>query len=540
MTVSPRSRVRASLRRLHDARQRVVVRILSVVALFAVASGAIGLVAIHALSQLRSNVQHLSAEGIVAGQELANIRESNAETQYATINLALAENDTERAVWKKRLATLDAETDTAVAAYEATGVDASDLSAFSGQLVQFRSDRAAALEMAGSSYSAAAMATSVAATLDPDVTAMAGTLDSLNQATSTLATKRTAQSADAYQRGRTTLIATLLAATLLAVAAGILVARSIGRPLRSFMGVLERVRAGDLTVRPEVTAGGEIGQMGRSLDLTVAGLREAFLSVNAASTTLTSSAVSLHALAGTLSDSAETTSSEAHRAAAAIDEVSRNVDLVASTSEQQTAGMREIGGSAATLASDGNRAMVLSRETVGAMANLRTSSETASSVATLISQIAAQCHLLALNATIEAARAGDAGRGFSIVASEVKDLSNSTSTAANEIANLVADMRIAASDASAKVEAVEVIIDTIRQHQLVVSSAVEEQTSAGAAVAQNMSYVAITARELAAGVATVADAARITAAGTADARATAELVNATADQLRVTVAALTL
>jgi methyl-accepting chemotaxis protein len=174
------------------------------------------------------------------------------------------------------------------------------------------------------------------------------------------------------------------------------------------------------------------------------------------------------------------------------------------------------------------------------MANLHASSERVSSVATLISQIAEQCHLLALNATIEAARAGDAGRGFSIVATEVKDLSSSTSQAAKEIANLVADMRLAATDASRKVEAVEVIIETIRQHQLVVASAVEEQTSAGASVAQNMAYVAVAARELAAGVATVANAARATADGTTQAREAAELVNATADQLRATVATLTL
>ncbi len=532
MTLDPAPRT-AVWRRLRERLQFVAARITAVVVLFAVAAAIVGGVAISALAHLRDNSEKVSA-GVVAVGHLADVREANAESRAASLTLALA---TTGAQWQGEMQAFDSEVDDGFAAFVATGdADAGDQASFAAALASYRAHRATALDLSlnqiGNKGNALRDATA------KDVAAMTEALDKLTTESTDLAESRAKESARAYQSGRFTVILALLLATGLALAAGWYVARSIGRPLSRFVTVLDRVGAGDLTARPDVSAGGEIGAMGESLARTLGRLREAFSEVVGASSVLTEAAASLNDLAENLATSADTASGEANRVAAAIEEVSRNVDAVASTSEQSISGLREIGGSAAALAGDGERASDLSRKTVTAMSNLSSSSERVSAVVALIAHIAHQSHLLALNATIEAAHAGAAGRGFAVVANEVNALSETTALSAAEIAGLITQMRADAEAVTGEVEAVGRIIETIREHQFIVASSVEEQTTAGASVAQNMAFVALAAREIAGGVTTVADAARMTAEGTAQARTSAREVRETADRLRETVSGL--
>jgi methyl-accepting chemotaxis protein len=88
------------------------------------------------------------------------------------------------------------------------------------------------------------------------------------------------------------------------------------------------------------------------------------------------------------------------------------------------------------------------------VSSLRTSSDEIRHAVDLINQVAAQTRLLALNATIEAARAGSAGRGFGVVANEVKNLANETSASSEEIMSQVNTVQQSAADAIAVLEAV--------------------------------------------------------------------------------------
>ncbi|MDQ1680087.1 MAG: methyl-accepting chemotaxis protein [Frankiaceae bacterium] len=515
--------------------ERVAVRISAVVALFAVCAGVISVVAVGALGTLRGTVERLSEQGIAAATALATVREANAQSQADMLSVLGAATAPDRAHWLDQMNSHDAAVDASLAAYAKSRISPADVTAFTNAVTSFRAHRDSALGggFAMSQYT-------LNQVTGADAQRVTASLDKLTAATTQAATTQAAASRRAYSTGRSVVLVVLVLATLVALAAGALVARSIGRPLRRFAAVLESVRAGDLTVRPDVRAGGEIGAMGESLHATLEQLRTGFLDVSEASAVLTRSALDLNALAESLSASADTASEEATRVAAAVVEVSRNVDAVAATSEQSMLGLREIGRSAVSLATDGERASRLSRQTVDAMSALRQSSERVSTVVGLIAEIAAQSNLLALNATIESARAGDAGRGFAIVANEVKDLSTSTAKAAAEIASLVQQMRSDAQSATTEVQAVEDIISTIREHQVVVASSVEEQSTAGSSVSQSMTHVATAAREISAGVTAVAGAARVTADGTAQARAAATLVSETAERLRETVRSLTL
>ena len=127
---------------------------------------------------------------------------------------------------------------------------------------------------------------------------------------------------------------------------------------------------------------------------------------------------------------------------------------VLTVSEQVAEAATEMGRSANGLADFARVAVSDAERGLGTVSSLRTSSEEIRHAVDLINQVAAQTRLLALNATIEAARAGSAGRGFGVVASEVKNLANETSSSSEEIMSQVNTVQQSAADAIGVLEAV--------------------------------------------------------------------------------------
>ncbi|MEV6298506.1 methyl-accepting chemotaxis protein [Actinoplanes sp. NPDC051861] len=127
---------------------------------------------------------------------------------------------------------------------------------------------------------------------------------------------------------------------------------------------------------------------------------------------------------------------------------------VLTVSEQVATAATEMGRSANGLADFARDAVTNAEQGLGTVSSLRTSSEQIRHAVDLINKVSAQTRLLALNATIEAARAGTAGRGFGVVANEVKTLANETSSSSEEIMGQVNTVQQAAADAIAVLEAV--------------------------------------------------------------------------------------
>ena len=131
-------------------------------------------------------------------------------------------------------------------------------------------------------------------------------------------------------------------------------------------------------------------------------------------------------------------------------------------------------------------------------------------VVKLIQAIAEQTNLLALNATIEAARAGEAGRGFAVVASEVKTLAGQTAKATEQISSQIQNVQVATTRAVQAIGSITKTIDEINAIATTIANAVQEQTAATQEISHNVRQTAAGTQEVATNIVRVKDAAQHT------------------------------
>jgi methyl-accepting chemotaxis protein len=222
--------------------------------------------------------------------------------------------------------------------------------------------------------------------------------------------------------------------------------------------------------------------------------------VGAIVSNVSASAVQLEAAAGTLTRTAETTQSLSSQVSGSSEEASSNMQSVASATEELSVSVDEIGRRVRESSEIAQAAVLQAQQTDGRISKLSRAAQEIGDVVKLITAIAEQTNLLALNATIEAARAGEAGRGFAVVASEVKSLASQTAKATDEISSHISGMQGATQESVAAIKEIGGTIAKISDIAATISSAVEQQSSATQEIARSVQNVAEGTQEAAANI----------------------------------------
>lgn len=235
-------------------------------------------------------------------------------------------------------------------------------------------------------------------------------------------------------------IATIILVILGALTAVILAAR-IANPLRQVQDVIELVAGGDLTSKSEVTSKDEVGRVANALNATVDRLHSVMSQVNESTSELASTSEETAAATQEVSASIEEVASTTNHFASTLDLMNSRAQEMAATargiSEKAAAGDRAI----LEIVQEMDLLRANTEKLAQDVSGLSILSEQIGQIIEVINDIAEQTNLLALNAAIEAARAGEHGRGFAVVADEVRKLAEESAEATTGIVSLIGQIQ---------------------------------------------------------------------------------------------------
>ncbi|MDQ7913774.1 methyl-accepting chemotaxis protein [Pseudomonas sp. 102515] len=316
------------------------------------------------------------------------------------------------------------------------------------------------------------------------------------------------------QNAQYSLLGWLLAVIALSLATAWLITRSIVTPLRETIRLVEQVASGDLSVQVAVTRQDELGLLQSTMQRMTGNLRALISELRDGVVQMASAAEELSAITEQTRAGASAQKVETEQIATAMHQMTATIAEVARNAGQASVAARE----AALKTRQGDQAVGqvvtqiedLAREvdtTQATMASLKQDADRIGGVLDVIKAVAEQTNLLALNAAIEAARAGEAGRGFAVVADEVRGLAQRTRSSTDEIATLIGslhgstDQMSAALDrniqlttssveltrqAGAMLGSVSTAVGEIESMNEQIAAAVEQQSSAGEDISRSV------------------------------------------------------
>jgi len=309
---------------------------------------------------------------------------------------------------------------------------------------------------------------------------------------------------------------------------GLYIANNIARPITKFSHIMREIETNnDLSLRSPFKSSDEVGLMTNSFNKMLEKFESLIKQINSSSTQLATAA--------------EEVSSVAEDSSKNILQQRSDTDMVATAMHEMTSTVQEVAKSAESAASAANVAeseahkgksiVHTTAQTIGTLANevenvgnlikqLESDSDNIGSVLDVIKGIAEQTNLLALNAAIEAARAGEQGRGFAVVADEVRTLASRTQESTKEIEEMISKLQAGtknavnamekgqeqaqvgvaqATEAATSLDAITLAVNTINEMNTQIASAAEEQNAVANEMDHNIVNISQSADQTATG-----------------------------------------
>lgn len=320
-----------------------------------------------------------------------------------------------------------------------------------------------------------------------------------------------------FSRAVTQLIAIALVGLVASILVAWLMINTITKPIRQTVEVAKKVASGDLTVTVNSDRGDEFGVLLAAFGTMVTRLRGLIQQIDAGASNIASSSEELSAVTDQTRQGVADQRDQTDQVATAMNEMVATVSDVARSAEAafaaaQRASQKSGDGEAAvnetlTFVTDLN-------SQIGAvmkqLRDLQSDTQNIGTVLDVIKSVAEQTNLLALNAAIEAARAGEQGRGFAVVADEVRSLAQRTQSSATEIETLISNLvssaetsvttmekgsKLAeqtlerAQTAGATIQEMAEAVEEIRQYNSQIATAAEQQTSVAEDINQNVTLI---------------------------------------------------
>ncbi|WP_413398537.1 methyl-accepting chemotaxis protein [Pseudomonas sp. 1P02AnB] len=504
-------------------------RAASMFALLGVLVLTMGLLALYETRQMDAATDEIRITWLPAISALSDVGTDIGRARAMTLRTLL---DDDAELRKRNLSTtqeLDKQLLARIEDYRQTIVEEQDrvlFAAFNSAWQRYRDGQAQVFEQMNNGQAAEARAL-VTGPLAADADAMMTALGALITFNSDGARDASQVSSDVADEAFTVIVVALVVIMLALAAIATLLTRSIVVPLADAVAVAERVATGDLTHTISVQGRDEPALLLRALAGMQQNLRDTLRKIAASSDQLASASEELHTVTEDTSRGLHQQSAEIDQAATAVNQMTAAVEEVANNAVSTADASKGADQNTRDGRQQVNQALASIEHLVSDVASTAQEIEQLAShvndisrVLDVIGAIAGQTNLLALNAAIEAARAGEAGRGFAVVADEVRALAHRTQQSTEEIEEMIAGIQTGTgravnamqnsqgrangtlSVAQGAGQALEVIaeaIASINQRNLVIASASEEQAQVAREVDRNLVNIRDLAMQTSAG-----------------------------------------